>query len=174
MVVEKNKVISVVYELRSDNENGAVLEKLSDDAPLSFLVGSGKVLDNFEANLTEKKAGETFSFALNADEAYGDLNENAIVDIPKSAFEVDGLIDESMLQTGNKIPMQDKNGNKLSGIVVEASLNHVKMDFNHPLAGQVLHFKGHIKSIRDATPEEINHGHIHDGHSCNDCNCEGH
>jgi FKBP-type peptidyl-prolyl cis-trans isomerase SlyD len=84
-----------------------------------------------------------------------------VVDIPKQVFEVDGQIDEEMLQEGNFLPMADNQGNHMQGKVVEIGADTVKMDFNHPLAGMVMHFDGKVADVRDATQEELAHGHVH-------------
>lgn len=69
-----------------------------------------------------------------------------------------------MLTVGNFVPMQDNEGNPLEGKIVEVNSEHVKMDFNHPLAGKTLHFTGKIVDLRDATEDELNHGHVHGPH----------
>ena len=76
---------------------------------------------------------------------------------------MDGKLDEEMLAIGNMIPMRDSEGHMLQGRVVSVSPAAVKMDFNHPMAGQNLHFTGSILDVRKATDEEISHGHVH-GH----------
>ena len=174
MKVSKDKVVSLTYELRLNSENGEVIESLSADAPLTFLYGSGNLLPKFEENINGLSTGDKFDFDLQASEAYGEINQNAIVDVPVSAFEIDGKIDENLLKIGNKIPMQDTSGNKLTGVVKEVLDDNVTMDFNHPLAGNNLFFKGIITEIREATEEEMHHGHAHYPGSCEGCSdCGG-
>ena len=79
-------------------------------------------------------------------------------------FLEDGKPNDELLQVGNTIPMQDSDGNRLDGVVVEVTDTQVKMDFNHPLAGKNLHFTGQIVELRDATSEELAHGHVHGPH----------
>ncbi|MBA7574224.1 FKBP-type peptidyl-prolyl cis-trans isomerase SlyD [subsurface metagenome] len=120
--------------------------------------------------------GDNFDFNLKAKDAYGEINKEAIVQVPISAFEIEGKVDNKMLQTSNKIPMQDTSGNKLTGIVKEIKDNTVKMDFNHPMAGNHLFFKGKITEVREANQEELHHGHAHYPGSCegcSDCGDEG-
>lgn len=166
MVISKDKVVSLTYELRLDSAEGEVVESLNPDAPLTFLYGSGGLLPKFEEQIDGLKIGSGFDFQLLSHDAYGEINENAIVKVPTSAFEVNGEIDENMLKLGNKIPMQDASGNKLTGIVKGIKDENVEMDFNHPLAGNHLYFKGNITEIREATSEELEHGHIHAGGGC--------
>jgi FKBP-type peptidyl-prolyl cis-trans isomerase SlyD len=175
MIVTKDRVVSLTYQLRIDKHDGEIVESLSKDSPLIFLYGSGNLLPKFEENIDGLKVGDKFNFNLNADDAYGSLNEGAIVDVPISAFSMNGTIDNSMLQIGNKIPMQDSSGNKLTGVVSEVTEDSVKMDFNHPLAGNHLFFDGEITDIRNATEEEMHHGHPHYEGSCEGCeSCGGH
>ncbi len=169
MKVTKDKVISLTYELRLNSNDGNVVESLTPEAPLTFLYGSGNLLPKFEENISELAVGEVFKFNLNASEAYGEVNHDAIVDVPISAFERDGKVDEQLLQPGTKIPMQDSDGNKLTGIVKEVNESNITMDFNHPLAGQHLYFNGEITEIREATEEELHHGHAHYAGSCEGC-----
>lgn len=172
MIIAKDKVISLTYELRLDQPDGEIVESLSADAPLTFLFGSGGLLPKFEENIDGLKIGDNFDFNLKSVEAYGTINNEAVVSIPVSAFEVDGKIDEKMLEIGNNIPMQDSSGNKLSGVVQEVTKESVKMDFNHPLAGNDLFFKGEVTEIREATQEELTHGHVHSGDSCGSGGCD--
>ncbi|MBN2347484.1 MAG: peptidylprolyl isomerase [Bacteroidales bacterium] len=174
MKVSKNRVISLTYELRVDHSEGDVVESLSPDAPLTFLFGQGQLLPKFEENIDGLAIGEEFDFNLKDDEGYGPFSENSIVNVPIHAFEVDGKIDNELLQIGRQIPMQDSQGNRLNGIVTEINDETVKMDFNHPLAGKALFFKGKITEIREATEDEMHHGHAHTEHSCEGCDhCGG-
>jgi FKBP-type peptidyl-prolyl cis-trans isomerase SlyD len=174
MIISKNKVVSLTYELRVNSNEGEIVETLKEDSPLTFLYGSGNLLPKFEQNISELKVGDKFNFDLLAEDAYGEINKNAIVDVPVTAFTVDGKIDEKLLQVGNKIPMQDASGNKLTGVVKGINTKTVKMDFNHPMAGNHLFFSGKVVEIREATEEELHHGHAHYSGSCEGCSdCGG-
>ena len=118
-VVERNKIISLTYELRLNDAEGKVVESLNEQSPLTFLFGSGRLLPKFETNIEGLKAGDIFDFHLSCEEAYGQINKDAIVDVPKQAFEINGKIDHNLLKTGNVIPMQDSSGNRLNGTVTE-------------------------------------------------------
>lgn len=166
MASPDNRVISLTYELFV---NGKLVEKTETEKPFSFLTGAGNVLPKFEENLVQFKKDEDFDFSLTADQAYGAVKSEAIVNVPMSAFEINGKTDETMLVPGHNIPMQDTAGNRLNGLVVEVEPEHVRMDFNHPLAGNDLRFKGKILEIRNATEDELQHGHVHDEHSCENC-----
>ncbi len=155
MEIGRNKFVTLSYELRINGTDGEVVEKTEANAPLGFVFGAGKMLEMFENKLEGMTSGSAFNFELKATEAYGEVNPNAIVEIPTNIFEVEGKIDEDLLTVGNQVPMQDAHGNRLNGIVLERGDEKVKMDFNHPLAGDNLFFKGEILEIREAKEEEI-------------------
>jgi len=175
MKIDNKKVISIIYELRIDKADGKIIESLKENAPLTFIYGTGSLLPRFEENLTGLGIGDKFSFSLDAKDAYGEMDDNALVNVPLGAFEVDGKIDYNLVKTGNAIPMQDGHGNRLNGVVKEILDDTVKMDFNHPLAGNSLFFTGQILDVREATEEEKNHGHVHQTGGCEGCSdCGGH
>ncbi len=167
-----NRVVSIIYELRKNNIDGEVVESLDIDRPLTFIFGKGQLLSKFEDNLVGRRAGDSFSFMLKSDEAYGPVQDNAIVDIPIQVFEIEGKADMNILQIGNVVPMVDREGRRLNGVVRGIGDDHVTMDFNHPMAGQNLYFKGEVTEVREATEEELSHGHIHSEGSCEGCNDE--
>jgi FKBP-type peptidyl-prolyl cis-trans isomerase SlyD len=155
MKIERNRFVSLTYKLRLNGAEGELIEETGDENPLEFVFGSGRMLEMFEQKLEGMGAGDAFDFELKADEAYGDVNEDAVVELPKNIFEVNGAIDEELLAVGNTVPMQDAHGNRLNGIVLEVSDEIVKMDFNHPLAGDDLHFSGSVIAVREASEDEI-------------------
>ncbi len=161
MTITKDKVVTLTYQLRVDNKEGDVIETVEKEKPFVFLYGAGLMLPKFEENLNGLKAGDDFEFILKCEDAYGLATEEAVMDLPKNIFEVEGKIEDGLLAEGNVIPMQNQEGHKFNGVIVEVGEETVKMDFNHPLAGDDLHFKGNIIEIRDASKEEIDHGHVH-------------
>jgi len=181
MIAEKNNVVSIVYELRNSSNEGEVVESLNNDNPLTFLFGTGGLLPKFEENLNGLTSGDGFEFMLRSEDAYGPVVENAIVHVPKSVFEIDGKIDETLMKVGNMVPMMDAEGRRLNGKVIGVEAEAVQMDFNHPMAGNDLHFKGQVTEVRTATEEELSHGHIHaeggcgcgsQDEGCNDGSCD--
>ncbi len=155
MEISRNKFVTLSYVLRLNGFEGEIVEETSEDKPLEFIFGTGRMLQMFEEKLEGLKVGEEFNFKLTADEAYGQVNEEAKVEIPKNIFEVDGKIDEDLIKVGNMVPMQDAQGNRLNGIVLDITDENVKMDFNHPLAGDDLYFAGSITEVREATDSEM-------------------
>jgi FKBP-type peptidyl-prolyl cis-trans isomerase SlyD len=165
MKIEKNKTVSLIYELRENNPEGRIIEALDETRPLTFIYGSGRLLPVFESNIHSLVKGDIFRFALNSEMGYGEKREDMIVNVPIAVFENDGIINEDVCQVGNEVPMMDTDGNPLNGIINEITDTYVKMDFNHPMAGLDLFFSGRIVDVRDATLEEISGMN----HSCSSC-----
>jgi FKBP-type peptidyl-prolyl cis-trans isomerase SlyD len=164
MAIEINKVVSLTYHLNvvKLDQSEEFVEETPVDEPLVFIYGAGMMLPVFEENLKGKSVGDAFDFILSAEDGYGDYQADQVVAIPLDVFkEADGSIDQEMMQVGRMLPMMDNSGNHMRGIIKEIHVDHVLMDFNHPMAGQVLHFTGQIQALRDATAEELDHGHVH-------------
>lgn len=168
MTVSQNKVVSLTYELRVNGNNGNIIESVDRNAPLTFVFGSGSLLPKFEDNLAGLKVGDQFDFDLSSEDAYGNYDEGSVIKVPIGAFQIDGKVDYELVKLGNKIPMQDSEGHRLTGVVKLVDSDSVTMDFNHPLAGNHLYFKGEITDVRQASEEELMHGHAH-----GDCSCSG-
>lgn len=166
MKIEKDSWVSLVYELRENNQDGRIIEALDENRPLTFIYGTGRLLPAFESNLFTLTKGESFSFSLESDMAYGPRREEMIVNVPVAVFENDGKINEDICQVGNEVPMMDSEGNPLKGIINEITDTYVKMDFNHPMAGQDLFFSGRIIEVRQATEHELA---ATSAHSCSSC-----
>ncbi len=156
MRIEKNKMVSLIYELRESNESGRILESLTEIRPLNFIYGTGRLLPVFESNIDSLKAGDNFRFPLNSEEAYGDRREEMIVNVPVNVFHTeDGKLNEEICKVGSEIPMMDSEGHHLNGVVNEITEEYIRMDFNHPMAGINLYFTGKIIEVRDATDQEL-------------------
>ena len=183
----ENYVIEVSYHLYVDNEdsNPSLVEKTSDDHPFQFISGLGFALEPFEKLIVSLQAGENFNFTIPSADAYGEYMEEHVLELDKNIFNFNGHFDEVHIYPGAVVPMTNDDGNHFEGIVKEIREKTLIMDFNHPLAGKDLTFKGKIISKRLATEEEIQKklqythtcgcGHCHDGESHGEgCNCEGH
>jgi len=161
--IAQDSVVTLTYDLSvtDENQQKVLVEQAEADEPMVFLFGHSGLPEEFERQLAGKADGDAFSFSLTPDQAYGDYDDQAVVQIPKQVFEIDGQLDDQMLQAGNYLPMADNEGNHMQAKVVEIGDEQVTMDFNHPLAGMVMHFDGKIQSVRPATAEELAHGHAH-------------
>ncbi len=161
MKVAKDSVVTLTYTLRFDDANGEIIQQVNDDKPFVHLFGNGTLLPIFEQNLDGIEPGAEFAFGLTSKEGYGELTDTAIIELEKSIFEKDGKVDDELLKLGNMITMQDQEGNPIDGRVTEIKEDKVVMDFNHPLAGRGLYFSGKVLDVREASEEELSHGHVH-------------
>jgi len=158
MKITTNTVPSVTYTLSVE---GQLIESTDSQNPLVYLHGANSMIPGFEKELEGLEKGDQFDFTVSSQEGYGDAFPDAIVDLPKDNFVVDGKFQEEIVQVGSTIPMQDQEGNPLRGVVQSISEDTVKVDFNHPLAGKDLHFTGEVIDLREADEGEIAHGHVH-------------
>lgn len=164
MIIDNNMVVSVNYRLTVNEGNSAeeLVEETNAENPFVFLFGVGGLLEEFEGNLRGLKAGDSFDFIIKAENGYGGNTNENVVRIPLAAFVAEGEeLDTDMVQPGNFLPMVDDQGNQMQGLVVDVNDEFVTMDFNHPLAGKDLHFAGSVNEIREASAEELAHGHVH-------------
>lgn len=176
-----NKYIAVAYKLYT-NENGTetMIEEAPANRPFQFISGMGLVLDEFEAKVAEMQKDEDFDFTLSKEQAYGEHEEERVLSLDREMFCIDGKLDEEHIFVDAIIPLQNENGQRFLGKVLEVGDSKVKVDLNHPLAGKDLHFIGSIVESREATNEEIQNmiNHMNGGCSgnCGDCGggCGGH
>jgi len=161
MTIQEKTVVSLSYKL-SNHKTGEKIEETTEDQPMVFLYGVGGILPQFEENIAGKKVGDEFEFHIASEHAYGPAHEDQIAMIPVDVFrDEQGNFDENYFTTGAMIPMSDSEGNHMRGKIMEVTPELVKMDFNHPLAGTDLHFVGRIVGIREASKDELDHGHVH-------------
>jgi FKBP-type peptidyl-prolyl cis-trans isomerase SlyD len=162
MIIADNKVVTVHYSLREDGSNGELIEETFGGDPLMYLHGHGTMIPGFEKNLSGKKVGDSYEFTLSPEEAYGEVREENIVEVPIENFANEqGEVDRDLLEVGAPINMSDDEDNQFQGFISEVKLTSIVVDFNHPMAGLTLHFSGDIVEIRDASSEELDHGHAH-------------
>jgi len=163
MTIQPNSVVALTYDLyTTQNGEEVFVEKADAENPLVFLYGAGMMLPKFEENLNGLSAGDTYDFELAAVDAYGEKDEAAIAELPVDMFK-----GNEMPMVDSILPLQDNQGNQFRARVTGVTDSAVTVDLNHPMAGQDLHFKGEILNVREATQEELDHGHAHgaDGHS---------
>lgn len=173
MKISANKLVSATYDLYVGGEEGSaqeVMEKATEDRPLSFIYGTGMMLEGFENNIAGLTIGDKFDFTLKAEDAYGEYIDENLVDLPKSIFETDGKIDEEIIFENNTVPMVDQEGNRLNGTIVKIGDESITMDFNHPLAGEDLHFVGKVIEVREPTEAEVKQ-FMGSGCGCGDGDC---
>lgn len=153
--IGKYSMVTLTYDLHVDDEKGEVVEQATETQPLEFLYGAGAMLPKFESHLSGLREGEPFTIKLAKSDAYGEVNNDALVELPKNVFIVDGKFDDELIKIGNTVPMMSSNGQRLNGLVLEINEEIIKMDFNHPLAGEDLFFAGKVMGVRQASEEEV-------------------
>jgi FKBP-type peptidyl-prolyl cis-trans isomerase SlyD len=156
----KNKAISVNYNLHKDTEKGEMIETTEGKNPLVFLTGMGQMIPDFEKNVVDLNTGDTFSFGIKSDKAYGKRSEEAVIELPQDMFMKEGKLVEEVV-IGNVLPLEDQNGQVHPAKIVSINEKTITADVNHPLADQDLHFTGSVVEVREATKEEVEHGHVH-------------
>ena len=160
MNIKPNTVVALTYDLYTTKDGDKVfVERTDENNPLIFLYGAGMMLPKFEENLQGLSTGDKYEFGLVAADAYGDIHENAIAELPLNMFE--GI---QTPEVNSMIPLQDNEGNKLMARVIKVTDSLVVADLNHPMAGKDLHFTGTILVVREATDDELAHGHPHGLH----------
>ncbi len=151
-----SKCIRASYRLYDITDgNRELIEETSADQPFSFISGLGILLESFEKQVVDLSAGDEFDFDLTPEQAYGAYMEARVIGLDKQNFFVNGHFDDRNLYVDAVVPLQNEDGNRFSGRVIEITDEQVKVDLNHPLAGRTLNFKGKIEESREATNEEI-------------------
>ena len=148
MQIKKGNLVTLNYKLFIDSPVGELIEETDPDDPYTLIIGTGEQLDAFEKKLMGLKAKDRFSFALSVDDAFGPIDENAISDIPKKAFEHEGKIDEGIFKMHKVLPMKDVEGNEFRGAIIAIDEENITMDFNHPLAGEDIWFDGEVIEVK--------------------------
>jgi FKBP-type peptidyl-prolyl cis-trans isomerase SlyD len=152
-VVADNVVVSLEYKL---TVGGEVVDSTEDSDPLEFLQGHKNIIPGLERELYGMSVGEKKSVTVAARDAYGELDPDALIDVPRDEFPPD-----IPLEQGVQIQVRDMQGELMDARIEKIGKENVQLNFNHPLAGEDLHFDVSIKDLREATPEELEHGHVH-------------
>jgi len=165
--VTKNTVVSIEYTLR--NSAGQVIDASEGRGPLTYLHGVGMLIPGMETALESRVVGDDFEVVIPPEQAYGQRDPAMVQPVPVSAFK-----DAGEIKTGMQFYAQTPGGRRVV-TVVEVSDTEVTVDANHELAGQTLQFAVKVVGLRDATKEEIEHGHIHDAqdHNCSERHANG-
>jgi FKBP-type peptidyl-prolyl cis-trans isomerase SlyD len=165
--VSPDHVVLIDYVLTDDA--GEVLDSNRGGPPLGYLHGHGQIVPGLEEELTDKPVGHEAKITVAPKDGYGVHDPDRIVTVGRDRFEFEpeaGQVLEASLPQGGSVPF----------IVVEVKPDAVVLDGNHPLAGKTLHFDIKVVGVREATSEELEHGHVHDGHGHHDhdhdCDCD--
>ena len=174
MEKKHNMFMAVSYTLYTvDGDNREKIEEAPTTKPFEFISGFGVTLDEFEKQIVELEPGAQFDFELTKDQAYGDFEEERVLDLDRSIFQINGHFDHENIFVDAIVPLQNEEGNRFYGRVLDITEDKVKMDLNHPLAGKTLNFKGRVLEKREASNQEIqnlvNSGEGGCGCGCGDC-----
>ncbi|MCD8291525.1 MAG: FKBP-type peptidyl-prolyl cis-trans isomerase [Prevotella sp.] len=174
----------MAYQLYTvDDEEEVLVEEATAEHPFQFITGYGIALDAFEKEISSLATGDKFDFILSKEEAYGDYEQEHVVSLPREIFTINKHFDKEHVYRGAIIPLQNEEGTRFMGQVLEVGEDEVKIDLNHPLAGKTLRFSGSVVEAREATNDEIQ-GLINrmSGEGCcccgehedGDCDCHHH
>jgi FKBP-type peptidyl-prolyl cis-trans isomerase SlyD len=165
MAIEIDKVVSLEYKL-TEKGGSDVLDSNEGQAPLEFITGKSQIIPGLEKQLAELSKGDKAQLEVPAAEAYGEINLDAVDDVPKEQF---AGID---LEVGLPLFGQGENGETIQVVVKAVNEDSVTIDYNHPLAGKDLVFAVNVLDVRDATADELTSGQVGGGH-CDDgaCGC---
>ena len=180
--IEPGKYVELGYDLYQVNPDGSetLVHQSSPEDPEKIVFGVTRgVIAPLERAIDGLGVDGTFDIVVKSAEAFGPHDPEQVVSLGRDSFEVDGKFDEEAIKPGAILPMMTADGFRINGIVTEVTDKEVKMDFNHPLAGKDVRFKGKITAVRDATPEELQPAHGC-GCGCGDdacgdsCGCDSH
>ena len=153
-MIKKNSVVTLKYCLK--NSEGLELDQSDEKEPLSYLHGSGQIVPGLEAALSGLKTGDKKAVALSPQEGYGEVVPELKIKVERANFPKDKPVEEGM-----QFVAEVAGGHQQPFMVHKVEGEFVYLDGNHPLAGQTLHFDVEVLGVRDATKEELTHGHAH-------------
>jgi FKBP-type peptidyl-prolyl cis-trans isomerase SlyD len=155
MAVADNMVVSMAYILRVDD--GQLIDQSEDNTPLEYIQGARQIIPGLEKALVGLNVGDEKVVQVKPADGYGERDPDDIVEIPRA-----NLPDSLDLSVGKPLKVKDsESGESFSAYIVESDSESVTLDFNHPLAGRTLNFHVKIVNLRQATEEELAHGHVH-------------
>jgi len=171
-----NKLYQVAYKLYTINASGEkkLQEEATVDQPFQFITGFGSVLDLFEQKMLALSSNDAFDFEIPCAEAYGAHDEEHVIPLERTIFEVNGRFDTDNIYPGAFVPLQNADGQRINSTIVSVDATTVVVDLNHPFAGCDLQFAGSIVEARTATADEITAMvKMLSGEGGCSCGCEG-
>lgn len=151
-----HRLIVVDYELYSvENGKETFIEKTEGQKPMQFYTGCEMTIPAFEEEIVRFETDSDFAFSLEKARAYGEYDPKSVLALDKTTFIRDGVFDEETICKDAVIPLQNQEGQRFLGKVLNIGDEKVTIDLNHPLAGKDLRFKGHVLQNREASEEEV-------------------
>ncbi len=154
MTIDDKCVVSIHYTLTGDS--GDVIDSSTDGEPMNYLHGAGNIVPGLEQELQGKAVGDNVKVTVPPELGYGERHDELVQKVPRSAFG-----DAKELMPGMQFQGQTEDDQIQVVTVASVADDEVTVDANHPLAGEVLHFDVTVKSVREATETEVEHGHVH-------------
>lgn len=154
--VQDGVVVSMEYTLKIDGEQ---IDSSEGHGPLQFLAGHGNIVAGLESEMKGMKIGDSKNVVVAPADGYGEFDEKAFMDVPANQFPADMKVEE-----GLELTVRDDKGEGRYARIEKVEGETVRLNFNHPLAGDELHFEVKVVALREPTSEELEHGHVHDGH----------
>lgn len=153
MKIEKNRVVQIHYTLKDDQ--GETLDSSVNQGPLPYIHGIGALIPGLEKVLLGKQAGDKFSTVVAPADGYGEYDADQVFQVP-----ADGFQEDDELELGMQVQLDSEHGPAIA-TVTKIDGEEVTLDLNHPLAGVSLHFDVEVVEVREATRQELDHGHVH-------------
>lgn len=154
MPIGLNKVVTIHYTLK--DESGNLLDSTLDSQPFSYLTGHDQIIPKLEEEIDTMLIGGKKNILISADEAYGEYRDDLVHNVKKSNFP-----DDVDLEIGMQFVTNAPDGTQMPFVIKSINGDDITIDFNHPLAGKNLDFEIELIDVRDATDEELAHGHVH-------------
>ncbi|MGB3851056.1 MAG: hypothetical protein WA958_13880 [Tunicatimonas sp.] len=155
MRIEDHCIVTMSYELREQDERGAVLEVMDIAYPFIFFYPSDNLLPSFQQNIHGLAHGDAFNFTLAASEAYGTHQPSLVVEIPIERFVIDQEGADSIRDVGQYVAVKDDQGRQQNGKVVKKTATELTVDLNHAMVDKDLFFQGRILRVRPASVDEM-------------------
>lgn len=153
---KEHRLVVTSYELYTiENGTETFIEKTEPERPMTIYTNCEMSIPSFEKEIVKYRTDTDFEFTLTKEQAYGEYDQDAVLKLDKAMFERDGKFDDEHVQVDAVLPLQNENGQRFMGKVLEIGENDVTIDLNHPLAGKNLHFKGHVIMNREAAQAEV-------------------
>jgi len=162
VIVDDEIVVSLKYTLTVDGE---IVDSADEKDPIQFIQGFGQIIPGLERELYSMAVGQSKKVVVSPEDGYGDLDPEAVMDIPRSE-----MPDDIPLEVGIELDIVNEDDEEMTAVIKEVKDDTVVLDFNHPLAGKKLEFDITVVDLRQPTEEELEHGHVHeDDEECEDC-----
>jgi len=154
MTIAQHKVVTIHYKV-SDSDSDEVIDSSENGEPMTYLHGAQNIIPGLEQALEGKSVGDELEVTVEPADAYGERSDDRVQQVPKDAFQ-----EIEKIEPGMAVTAQTDQGT-INLVVIEVDETTVTVDANHPLAGKMLKFEVKIEAVRDASEEEMEHGHVH-------------